>query len=325
MNAKVVTLGGGTGHYMTLCACKLIAGVDVTAIVSMADSGGSSGRLRDKYGALPPGDVLQCLLALSGLPGDSARTLLRHRFAGGSLEGDNAGNWLLTVLHQTTGSFLEAIAYLEQILQISPECHVLPVTVGSITLHGRSLDGAEIHGEAQFDELRGMLGDHDRIREVWLKPNALMLGAAAEAIRRADYIILCPGDLFSSVVPVLLVGGVVAAIAESRARIIAVCNLVTTKGQTDGFTVPELVDTLEQYLKNRIDCVLYNTGVLDEQRAEQYAQEDRAYPIPAGDLARLEGRTLRGGDYLSEPPLVRHSPRKLAGVIAHLIGRSVEG
>lgn len=319
MAIKVATIGGGTGHYMTLCACRLVPDIEITAIVSMADSGGSSGRLRDKYGALPPGDVLQCLLALSQLPGDVAREFLRRRFVGGPLAGDNAGNWLMTVLHHTTGSFVQAVRYLEQILLCRG--HVLPVTVGNLTLHGRSRKGRAVEDEANFDQLDSILGPDDQIKEVWLKPNALVLGEAAAVLRDADYVVLSSGDLFSSIAPALLVNGVSDALARSRAKLVYVCNLVTTRGQTDGFTVPDFVDEIERYARNRVDYVLYNTVAVDTERACQYAENDRAYPVAVGDLARLEGRGLIGGDYLSEPPLIRHSPRKLAGALARLLGQ----
>lgn len=319
MAIKVVTIGGGTGHYMTLCACRLVPDIEITAIVSMADSGGSSGGLRDKYGALPPGDVLQCLLALSGLPGDVARDLLRRRFKGGPLDRDNAGNWLVTVLAQTTGSFVQAIRYLEQILLCRG--HVLPVTVGNLTLHGRSRKGRAVEDEANFDQLNSILGPDDQIKEVWLKPNALVLGEAAAVLHDADYVVLSSGDLFSSVAPALLVNGVSEALARSRAKILCICNLVTTRGQTDGFTVPDFVDELERYARNRVDHVLFNTEPVDDDRARQYATQDQAYPVAVGDLARLEGRGLIGGDYLSESPLIRHSPRKLAEALTKLFSR----
>lgn len=316
MSLKVVTIGGGTGHYMLLRALGLIPNIELMPIVSMADSGGSSGRLRDKYGALPPGDVLQCLLALSQLPGDVARDLLRHRFAGGELDGDTAGNWLLTVLHQTTGSFPEAILYMEQILRVKGR--VLPVTVGHITLHGRSRHGQVVDNEANFDQLDKILDTTDQITEVWLEPNALVLGESAEVIRKADYIILSPGDLFSSVIPALLVGGVNESIAQSKAKLVYVCNLVTTRGQTDGYTIPDFVKTLEKYLPRQVDVVLYHAHGIDEERAKRYVETDKAYPVEIGDLERLAGRMLLPSDYLSESELVRHAPRKLAMVLGIL-------
>lgn len=313
MPIKIVTIGGGTGHYMLLKALGLIPELELTAVVSMADSGGSSGRLRDKYGALPPGDILQCLLALSELPGEVARDLLRHRFSGGTLEGDTAGNWLLTVLHQTTGSFPEAIRYMEQILRVRG-C-VFPVTVGHITLHGTSCRGHVIDGEAGFDKLDKLLDADDRIETVWLDPNVLVLESAVEALRRADFIVLSPGDLFSSVIPVLLVHGVKESLRESFGTIVYACNLVTTRGQTDGFTVPDFVNTLENYLPRRINVVLYHDHGIDEARVRKYAEKDKAYPVVVGDTELLGGRILLPGDYLSESELIRHAPRKLAKVL----------
>lgn len=316
---RIVTIGGGTGHYMLLCALGLIPKLRITSVVSMADSGGSSGRLRDKYGALPPGDVLQCLLALSTWPGDVARRLLRYRFTEGSLDGDNAGNWLLTVLHQKTGSFVEAIRYMEQILRARKGSRVLPVTVGDITLHGRSRKGRVIDGEAEFDRLKKLLDADDQIIEAWLEPNSLVLEEAAGELGQADFIVLSPGDLFSSVIPALLVQGMREALALSRARIIYVCNMVTTRGQTDGFEVPDFVEALERYLPRRIDAVCYHADGIDIERVRRYVKKDMAYPVEVGEVARLKGRRLIPGDYLSESNLMRHAPRKLAAALRTLL------
>ncbi|OGL67081.1 hypothetical protein A3B21_00035 [Candidatus Uhrbacteria bacterium RIFCSPLOWO2_01_FULL_47_24] len=318
MEPKVVTIGGGTGHYEFLRALRRLE-LEPTALVSMADDGESSGEMRDKYGALPPGDLLQCLTALTTLPREVVRHILRTRMTRGALGGHNIGNLVLTFAASHGGSFLDAVAELEDILKVRG--HVLPITVGQVRLHGVSERGVEVHGEARFDQLGKLLRPGDRITRVWLDPNEPAVEEALEVIRRAQFLFLMPGDLWSSIAPVLLVQGVYEAIAASRAQIIYTCNLVTTRGQTDNFTVVDFVTTLDHLLPRPVDTVLYHSHGIDADRSVRYAAKDQAYSVEFGDLSRLSGRKLLGSDYLAPGELVRHNHAQLALVLGILLGK----
>lgn len=308
---KVVTMGGGTGQRALLRALRLIPNVEITTVVTMADSGKSSGRLRLQYGVPPPGDVLQCVIALSDYNGDPAEHPLRKRFLDGPLMGDNIGNWFLTVGAADTGDFTYAVRLLCFALGVKGT--VLPVTVGQIELWGRSLKGKWIRGEHEFDALDGSLDPDDRVINVWLKPNASVLGEVRGAIQEAQFIILAPGDLFSSIIPIPLVRGVTQAMAVSSAHIIYVCNMVTTRGQTDHFTLTDFVKVLEMYLgEKEVNTVLFHSGGIDDQRRKVYAEKDKAFPVLDDDARLLKGCNVVRGDFLAGGEYIRHDPEKLA-------------
>lgn len=306
---RIVTIGGGTGQFTLLSGLKALPETALTAVVSMADSGGSSGRLRDEFGALPPGDVLKALLALSSLPGDVARDLLQHRFADGALAGHTSGNMLLTMLASYSGSFLEAVRALGAMLQVQGE--VLPVTTGNITLRARLVDGTVLVGETAIDVPSDKA--RPRIAEVWLEPNALALPQVAAAIKSADVVALGPGDLYTSVLPVLLVRGVAQALRESRARIVYVCNTMTKPGETDGYTAARFVAAVEQVLGRPVDTVVANAAPPDAAVAARYAAEG-SFPVEID----LTGRHVLATDLLRKAELARHDPEKLAAVFAAL-------
>lgn len=306
---RIVTIGGGTGQFTLLSGLKALPETALTAVVSMADSGGSSGRLRDEFGALPPGDVLKALLALSSLPGDVARDLLQHRFADGALAGHTSGNMLLTMLASYSGSFLEAVRALGAMLQVQGE--VLPVTTGNITLRARLVDGTVVVGETAIDVPSDRA--RPRIAEVWLEPNALALPQVAAAIKSADVVALGPGDLYTSVLPVLLVRGVAQALRESRARIVYVCNTMTKPGETDGYTAARFVAAVEQVLGRPVDTVVANAAPPDAAVAARYAAEG-SFPVEID----LTGRHVLATDLLRKAELARHDPEKLAAVFAAL-------
>ncbi|MDP3244480.1 MAG: uridine diphosphate-N-acetylglucosamine-binding protein YvcK [bacterium] len=314
---KVVTIGGGTGQYHLLLGLKELKDIMLTAIVTMADSGGSSGRLRNSLGALPPGDILRCLLALSTLPGNVAYELLSKKIERtGKFHDHNFGNLLLTVLEQWSGSFLEAVCVLEEALLVKG--HVLPVTIGDITLHGESLKGKQIHGEADFDRLGEILEADDRISRVWLEPNGLMLTDVGQALAEADYIVVAPGDLFSSIAPIPCVRGVAEALKRSRAQIVCVGNAMTKRGQTDGFKVSDFVRAIEEYLGRRVDYVVCHTGKIDQERAERYKLEG-AEAVQPDVEGNWEGRQVLTASLFVEGPFARHDPERLAAVVGSII------
>lgn len=311
---KIVTIGGGTGQFTLLHALRGIPDQNITAIVSMADSGGSSGRLRDELGALPPGDILKALLALSDLPGGGAREMLLHRFSQGSLANHNAGNMLLTILAQYSGNFLDAVKALGEILKIKGT--VLPVTIGQITLRARLEDGTEIVGEKNIDVPEEF--NRPRIKEVWLEPNAFALGETLRAIREADTIIISPGDIFTSVVPVFLVRGVKEALQESRAKTIYVCNTMTKPGETDGFKVSDFIKTIEKYSGKKINTVLCNNSRPSESVLARYALEN-SRPVTVDTEESWDGRNIISADILADGELARHNPGKIQKFLLPLL------
>jgi uncharacterized cofD-like protein len=309
---KIITIGGGTGHYSLLTGLRTIA-AELTAIVTMMDSGGSSGRLRDEYGILPPGDFTRCLVALSAHP-EAMKDLLSHRFVGGSLDGHTVRNVIYTALEQITGDTEHTIERLQEVFAV--EGRVLPVTLDRVELV-MHLQNDRVHrGEATIDGLVDML--EAPVLSVYLDPVAEGFPDALGAICQADLIVLGPGDLYTSVVPNLLVRGVREAIAGSAGKVLYVCNLMTKRNETPGYTVSHFVSALEPYLgPGELDAVLYNDHWPSHQ-VELYASVGST-PVQPGNLAqRVRNGLCVGRDLLSEGRFIRHEPAKLAAAIDEL-------
>ncbi len=309
--ASFAVIGGGTGSYNVLRGLKRHTS-QLTAIVTMFDSGGSSGKLRDEFGILPPGDVRRCLLALAPETADTIllRQLLDYRFERGTgLQGHNFGNLFLTALSAITGGDLQAIEAAARILGISGK--VLPVSLDSATLCAELETGQVVRGEADID-----VPKHNaslRITRVFLDPGAVALPDALAAIRHADVVVIGPGDLFTSVIPNLLVEGVVDALRRSPARKIFVCNLMTKRGETDGFKASDFVRTLQAYLgENVLDAIVCSTQSANTSLLQRYAAEGaRPVEIDAEAVSEL-GVRVHVQNLITEPTLIRHDPDKLA-------------
>ena len=309
---KVVTIGGGTGQFALLSGLRTLD-VELTAIVTMMDSGGSSGRLRDEYGILPPGDFTRCLVALSHHP-TAMKELLTHRFTGGSLDGHTVRNVIFTALEQITGDTIHTIERLHEVFDVGGR--VLPVTLDPVELVMKLENGREYRGEATIDGLIDLLDAP--VLGVGLEPNAAGFPPALQALRDADLIVIGPGDLFTSVVPNLLVHGVADAVRASGARIVYVCNLMTKRNETPGFTVLDFAATIDRYLGGHpLDAVLYNE-VWPHKQLELYASVG-SRPVELGELndGRFDELCV-GCDLLSEGRYIRHDPGKLAAAVAGL-------
>jgi len=224
---RIACLGGGTGLYTLLSGLKTLPGLHLTSIVSMSDDGGSTGVLRDRFGILPPGDIRRSLVALSTAP-DLLNELMQYRFRqGGELKGHNIGNLLITALSEMHGSMNQAVRLLSEILNIQGS--VIPVTETPNTLKAELENGAVIEGEHRIDLFHG----HDpnlRIVRLWQEPAAQGNPDAIEALYNASFILLGPGDLFTSVISNIIVEGVGEAITLSRAKKIYICNVMTEAG-----------------------------------------------------------------------------------------------
>ena len=288
----------------------------------MADSGGSTGRLRDELGILPPGDVLKCILALSPHH-DIARIIFLKRFIKDRrLQGHNAGNMLLTMLSQYTGSFPTGVQALGEILDAKGT--ILPVTIDKATLVAELTDGSRIYGETAIDIPRGT--QREKIRDVFLVPHhsdsISVYPPVIEAINSANYVIIGPGDLFTSILPNLIVPGVKEALRETSAKILYIINIMTKFGETHGFTGLDFVRKLEECIERQVDGIIYNTEKPNEKLMEQYREQKAEFvEINQGD-DWWGKRTIDASNMLDRAGgIVRHDSRKLAFLIKEIISR----
>jgi uncharacterized cofD-like protein len=309
---KVAAIGGGTGTFVILQGLRRHP-VWPVAIVTMADDGGSTGRLRDEIGVLPPGDVRRALLALASSD-EIWRDLLNYRFAqGAGLAGHSFGNLFLTALERLCGDFSEAIKRAGRILDICGE--VIPVTLNDTRLFAKLEDGRIIEGEANID-----IPQHDpkvRIKEVYLEPATTANPQAIRAILEAEKVIIGPGDLYTSLIPNLLVPGVKEALRQTKARVIYVVNLMTKRGETDGFTVSRFMEVLQNYLEpGTLDAVIVNQEQPPSARLRAYSEEGSQFVEP--DTKKIKGVQVITGQFLTKAGLIRHEPGKIAEAILQL-------
>jgi uncharacterized cofD-like protein len=311
---KLVAIGGGTGLSTLLAGLKrfVSAGVDrpwldsLSAIVTVTDDGGSSGRLREELQMLPPGDIRNCMIALSEDSTLLAR-LFRYRFSGsGDLAGHSFGNLFLAALTEVTGDFVEAVRLSSEVL--ASKGHIFPATVDDVRLVAELEDGRQVHGETQITAERTPIS---RLR---LEPEECQpLPEALMAIQAADVITIGPGSLYTSIVPNLLVARVADAIGEARATKIFIANLMTQPGETDGYDLQKHLDTVTKYAPQiRFDYVLVNNRAISLQQAELY-RADGAFQIGLGEEPPLDGGVqIVCADLLDEGEMVRHNSERLA-------------
>jgi uncharacterized cofD-like protein len=313
---RLVAIGGGTGLPMLLSGLKEYT-ANLSAIVTMADDGGSSGRLRREYQTLPPGDLRNCLIAMAET-GPLMSELFQHRFRGrgGGIEGHSFGNLFITALAEVTGDFASGVKAASQVLAVSGQ--VLPVTLDTVVLEAELEDGTLVQGESRIGQSRQPIR---RLRLI--PPNASPAPDTREAIRRADAIILGPGSLYTSILPNLLVPGILDELAASRAVKIYVCNLMTQPGETDNLTVADHVRILRDYTRpDLIQYVLANTEAPNRELRVRY-EKDGAQPVlvQERDAEQLDNWdiTLIRARLASEGDFVRHDSARLAKVILKLI------
>ncbi|HEX9050629.1 MAG TPA: gluconeogenesis factor YvcK family protein [Anaeromyxobacter sp.] len=306
---RIVAAGGGTGLPRVLAG--LAPGVepeggrpvDVTAVVTTADDGGSSGELRRAYGTPAPGDVRNCLVALAEGPNPLA-AVLQHRFEGGALDGHTVGNVLLTALAQKLGSFEDAVAAVADLL--GARGRVLPGAAGPVELVARLEDGRVVRGERAIARAGG------RVEEVRL---ARPVDAPAEAVRAvlgADLVVLGPGSLYSSILASLLAGGMAEALRETSAVRVLVVNLFTQPGETDGYAASDHVRAVTRHLGDVVDVALVQRPPLPAALVAAQAERG-AHPV-ALDRAGLDalGAVARVTDLLAPGGVPRHDPQKVA-------------
>lgn len=320
---NIVVIGGGTGTFTVLSGLKKYPH-NLTAVVSMADDGGSTGMLRDELGVLPPGDIRQCLVALSEAD-LILRDLFNYRFDGGGLKGHNFGNLLISAFEKITGNLDKALEEVGNVLKIKGK--VLPVTLDKVWLRAKLENGTELEGENQINN--SWLLSKFGIKKLFLKPQARANSRAVQAILEADVIIVGPGNIYCSITPNFLVKGIPEAIRRSKAIKIYNCNLMTKHGHTDGFWVNNFVDTVEQHLGDKVfDYVIFGAKKPSAALLKKYSHEGEW--VDPGKKAlkdkRFIGASLISSTLYHQDPadkltrtLIRHDPDKLAKTIISLL------
>ncbi|MBW2994986.1 YvcK family protein [Candidatus Woesearchaeota archaeon] len=309
MAKKVVVIGGGTGSYTVLRGLKNY-NCNITAVVSMADSGGSTGVLRDEYGVLPPGDIRRALVALSE-ESEVTKDLMKFRFKNGSFKGHTVGNIILTALKEITGSDRNAIEAANRILKIKGK--VLPVTLNNSTLYAELEDGVTLKGQANITQRSTY--PIANIKKVFLLPMSNANNETTDEIKEADIIVIGPGDLYTSVIPNLLVKGIPEAIRKSKAEKIYVCNIMTKYAETHKFSVSDHVEQIKNYFGCYPDKIIVNNAEAPEDLLLKYKAEN-AFPV-VNDSSKLRDRIKKiiEADLITKPVLIRHDPDKLACAI----------
>ena len=328
---KIVTIGGGTGSFMLLSGLRKYP-VALSAVVSMTDDGGSTGVLRDELGVLPPGDVRQCLAALSDSP-EIFRKLINYRFEEGGLAGHSFGNLFLSALEKVTGNFSEAVREASRILNVKGE--VIPVIVSDTNLFLQLKNGKLLRGENEVNQ--NMKVEQIGVNRIFLDPKPRANPLAVERLLEADLIIIGPGNHYCSVIPNLLVPGIPEAIRESQAKVVYNGNLVSKRWHTDEFTLEDYVEAIDRLLGgSRIDYATYNTRLPSEDLLMKYAHESVLTGRRSGRRTIGDRCTVIEGDFLDARPVkysradkiaatrafIRHDTEKLSRVLMTLVKES---
>lgn len=317
---RITVLGGGTGTFTVLSGLKHHP-VDLTAVVSMSDNGGSSGILRDELGVLPPGDIRQCLVALS--EDAMLRDLFTYRFAEGALSGHAVGNIFLSALEKMAGDPLVGIANAHRILRVNGR--VIPVTARASNLYAELEDGSVVSGEHAIDEPDGKRAP---IRRCVLRPSVRANPEAIASILASDLIVIGPGDLYTSIIPTLLVDGITDALARTKAKRAYLVNLACKTGQTEGYPASKHLAVIEKYLAPAtLDYVIVNATKPADVIADRYRASGE--PLVTNDIAndpRVIPAPLLADTIIEQMPsdrlrrsLLRHDPEKLATAILALV------
>lgn len=319
---NIVTIGGGTGTFVVLSGLRRLPDVSLTAVVSAADDGGSTGHLRDAYGFLPAGDARQALVALAE-DGNVLRDLFAYRFTKSDIKGHNLGNLFITALTDLLGSDSAAIAEASRILRIQGQ--VLTATDMPTVLEAVLADGTVLRGEAQIDERKA---GRSSITKLSLVDSPPVSEVARGAVAAADVIILGPGDLYTSTAATLLPIGMREAVRDSKAKLVYIANLFTKPGQTDGYTVSDHVREIAKYAGREPDHILVNVNGFTEDALKTYI---RSGEVPlTDDLPQDDPRVYRS-TFVSMHPLpavendplprslIRHDSEKVASVLQTIL------
>lgn len=320
---KITVIGGGTGTFVVLSGLKKYK-LDLSVVVTMMDSGGSTGRLRDQLGILPPGDLRQCLVALSDAP-LLWRKLFLYRFEKGDLEGHNFGNIFLAALEKVSNSYDEAIETVSYVLKTKGK--VIPVTLNKLHLVAKYENGKKITGEGLIDENHL---EKSRIKTAYLEPQGKANPKAINIIEESEYIVIGPGDLYTSIIPVLLVDDVKAAIANSKAKIVYIMNMMTKSGQTTNYKASDHIKDLTKYLGREPDFVMINNGKIADDILSSYIKYNETkvendlgsknYKIIETDLVDATKVEKNSSDILYRS-ILRHDSEKVAKALVEIFDK----
>lgn len=313
---RIVAIGGGTGLSTLLRGLKQHSS-NITAVVTVTDDGGSSGRLTQEMGIIPPGDIRNCLVALADAE-KSMTDLFQHRFTkgGSGLTGHSMGNLLIAAMvEQSSGDFEKAVDKISDVLAIRGR--VIPSTLAHVRLRAILDDGAEVCGETSIVQAG------KAIRQLVLDPpNVEPHPAALAAIREADLIIIGPGSVYTSLIPNMLVPGIAQAVRESPAIKVYICNVMTQPGESDSFSACEHVVAMQTNVKVRVfDYVLVNNAMPSQAAIEKYREVGQHYVEPDADRIRAMGFRILTGDFMNESDFVRHDPAKVSHKLMQLVDR----
>ena len=319
---KILTIGGGSGQYTLLSGLRDIKNIKITAVASMADNGGSTGRLRDELGVLPPGDILKCVIALSPLRDTAKKIMLKTLKGNRRLQGHKAGNMLITMLSRYTGSFPAAIQTLSEILEVSGR--VLPGTTNKATLVAELVDGSRIYGESSIDIPQST--QREQIKDLFLVPHhngsISAYPPVVEAIKFSDVILIGPGDLFTSIIASLIVPGIKEAIQSTNAIIFYILNIMTKFGETHNFKGNDFVQKVETYLGRQVDGIICNNRKPTNRLLKKYLAEKSEFVEIEQLRKQMNNRLIYAGDLLdSSAEIVRHDSKKLASLIQSIISQ----
>jgi len=310
---KIVCLGGGNAIPKAVLAGLKKYPVKLSVICAMLDSGGSAGRLRKDYGIVSPGDIRRAFIALANTS-PVIREFFDYRFKTGELKGHNFANLFITALELTTKSYKKTVKEISKFLNIEHE--VIPSTIDNVNLYALLENGKIITEETNIDipKHNGNL----KIKRVFLRPKARAYPPAIMAMRKADLIIIGPGDLYSSLVQILLIEGIPEAIRKSKAKKVYICNLMTKYGETNNFTVLDFVNEIERYLGEEVDYVIYNNFVPSKARIKKYKKEHPELLELVKPNENLPSQKFIGKNLLFKEGPIEHDSRKLAKAILNL-------
>jgi len=325
---NIVAIGGGAGTFNVLYGIKRNLNYNISAIISVADNGGTTGAIRDKYGILPPGDMRRAIAALAKNT-ELVRRLFEYSFKDeeGVIGSNKIWNILLTALVDICdGDFEKAIKNMEEMFDVRGR--VIPVTLEDVDLAVRFADGTEVIGEKNIDVSDKNPGErtHDIDQDI---VDAWLVGAegninpnAREALLNADYIVIGPGDLYTSIVPNLLSKGMCETLGKCSGKIIYICNAMTKRGETTNMEVIDFIDTIERYINpGMLDYVIVNNGHIDEDVVIKYKTEENKKPLKIKDPSLFANKWYKviEWDMVNDDDIVRHDPMKLAKVLEDIV------
>ncbi|KKQ01918.1 MAG: hypothetical protein US11_C0003G0061 [Candidatus Roizmanbacteria bacterium GW2011_GWA2_36_23] len=325
---KITVIGGGTGTFVVLSGLKKNKHLNLGVIVTMMDSGGSTGRLRDQLGVLPPGDLRQCLLALSEAP-LLWRKLFLYRFENGDLNGHNFGNIFLSALEKVSSNYKDVVDTAGYVLKIKGQ--VIPVTFANTHMCVEYENGKIVKKEGNIDT---NYQEKSRVKRAFLEPKVEANCAAIKRIAESDYLIIGPGDFYSSIIPVLLVNGIKEAIMKSPAKIIYILNLMTRSGQTTDYKATDHLKDIETNIARKVDYVIVNNGKISKSIIDWYQKEDERVVINdlksngfrgqiiEGDIIDNNAIRSEGSEKYIDPKvrsILRHDSGKLSKLLKNII------